>query len=152
MGLEGEPVVRHQKPAGAHPEQAVVRHRETGDVHAGQAVGDAEVVEAKERTGELGLGGRGARQNERHRRCEAPTCPPTCPVSAHAQPPWLVPPGRESPLGRSAGRMRRPGAKAPAVRTMPRARIVTIDGGTHDLIVEFEQTIDEVDRFLASIR
>ncbi len=35
---------------------------------------------------------------------------------------------------------------------MPRARIVTIDGGTHDLIVEFEQTIDEVDRFLASIR
>lgn len=35
---------------------------------------------------------------------------------------------------------------------MPHARIVTIEGGTHDFITEFDQTVAEVDRFLREIR
>jgi hypothetical protein len=31
----------------------------------------------------------------------------------------------------------------------PEAHVVTIEGGTHDFIMEFQQTVDEVERFLA---
>ncbi len=35
---------------------------------------------------------------------------------------------------------------------IPGARIVTVEGGTHDFIMEFEETVAEVERFLEGIR
>lgn len=34
---------------------------------------------------------------------------------------------------------------------VPGARIVTIEGGTHDYIMEFQETLDEVERFLEGL-